>query len=272
MANFGELSSGLLARELGTDDSTRLFTDARRKAAVNQGALEFADLTECLKRQSTISCSNGVREYDLLSTVNVPGGDFLRLSPQRPEFQFVNDTGVVTYVSGEAFPRRDVEWLNQFAQGWRSSTGGTPSAYYERVDGGRRYFGLDTPPTIDSSESAKVVLPYIAKPQVMTSDTDVPFTWASTATGASTGSRGELEPYHQAIVHYAASQLEKLRVNTEASQSQLQIFLGYVERFMQKQMPKGGQMVKPARSYFNEVRARRNGNDSPSPMSGWNWS
>lgn len=266
MAQFSELYSSALHYELATDDSTRLFTEARRKAAINEGALTFADLTECLVRQSSVVSSHSVGEYNLLSTVNIPGGDFIRLAKQRPEYQFTNDTGTVTYTSGEDFVRRDVEWLNQFEPGWRSNTGGTPAFYYERVDGGRRLLGLYPPPEIDSSESAKVVLSYVAKPQTLSSDTDVPFSLASTAVGPSTGIRTDLEPYHQALVHYAAHKLEKLRGNDQASAGQLQVFLGYVERYLRSVKPKGGQTVKHARSYFAESRrGRYNTYDGPTP-------
>jgi len=127
---FSHLYSSALDYELGTDDSTRLFTTARRKQAINEGIEQFADLTECFLRQSTIVSSHGVREYSLQSTVNVPGNDFVRLSRQRPEFQITSSHGgssaQVTYISGENFERRDVDWLNHYVPGWRDSTGGTP--------------------------------------------------------------------------------------------------------------------------------------------------
>jgi len=272
MPAFSHLSSAALFYELGTDDSTRLFTDVRRKQAVNEGIEQFADLTECFLRQSTILGTHGVREYSLQSTVNIPGADYIRPSRQRPEYQLVSSAGAVTYIAGESFERRDVDWLNQFEPGWRESTGGTPHYWYERLDGGQRFLGLSPPPQIGSSEVGKVIFPYVAKPPVLTSDTDVPFTIASTASGASTGVRTDLDVYHQAVVHYAAHKLEKLRVNLEGSQAQMQIFLGWVERFIHDRRPKGGQTIRTARNYFAEQRSRRGGgNDLPKPMSGWNY-
>lgn len=250
MATFSHLWSSALTLELGTADSTKLFTDSRRKAAINNGLLAFADLTECLQRQSTFSCSHAVREYDLNSSINVPGEDFLRFAKQPPEFAAVDTAGVATFLSGEAFPRKDIAGMNAYEPGWRASTAGDPAGWYERVDGGARYFGFDTPPAINSSESAKVILPYIAKPAVLTSDTDVPFTFATVA-------RRDLEPFVQASVHYAAYELEKLRLNEEASQRQLQTFLGYVQRLVQTFRPKGGSQVRLGRNYFTEVRTRR---------------
>lgn len=276
MPPFSHLSSAALFYELGTDDSTRLFTDVRRKLAVNEGIQQFADLTECFLRQSTIVSSHGVREYSLQSTVNIPGADYVRPSRQRPEYQLISSHGgssaQITYIAGEHFERREIDWLNQYEPGWRSSTGGTPRYWYERLDGGQRFFGLHPPPQIGSSETGQVVFPYVATPPTLTSDTDVPFSIASTAAGASTGIRTDLDVYHQAVVHYAAHKLEKLRVNDQGAQTQMQIFLGWVERYLTDRRPKGGQTLRTARNYFGEMRSRRGGGaELPRPMDGWNY-
>ena len=258
---FSHLYSSALDAELGTDDSTRLFTDARRKRAINQAHLQWADLTECAIRQSTVSCSNGVGEYNLLSTVNVASGDYLRLASQQPEYHLISSgsSASTRFIAGDDFPRREINWLNQNDPGWRGSTGADPSAYYERMDGGRRYLGLVPPPRIGSSEVGKVILPYVAKPSSMTSDTDVPFTFGSTV-------REDLEPYHQALVHYAASELEKLRLNTEGIQTQLQLFNGYLARFFRAKTPKGPKTIRTLRNYFAEIRSRRSaGRDDRTP-------
>lgn len=255
---FSHLYSSALDQELGTDDSTRLFLTARRQRAINTGQLHFCDLTECAIKQSTVTCSNGTGEYNLLSTVNVPSGDYLRLAKQGIEYWLVTSGGASSnstrFIAGDLLPRREIQWLNQYDLGWRQSTGADPTAYYERFDGGQRFLGLTPPPRIQSSETGKVILPYVAKPSSMTIDTSVPFTFGSTT-------RDDLEPYHQAIVHYAASELEKLRLNTQGSQAQLQLFLGYVQRFFQSMKPKGGQQVRLGRNYFSEVQRRRGGGD-----------
>lgn len=256
--NFGHLQSSALDQELGTDDSTRLFLTARRQRAINTAQLHFCDLTECAIRQSTVTCSNGVREYNLLSTVNVVNGDYLRLAKQGIEYWLITSGGASSnstrFIAGDLLPRREIQWLNQYDLGWRQSTGADPEAYYERFDGGQRFLGLTPPPRIGSSETGKVILPYVAKPSSMTVSTSIPFTFGSTT-------RDDLEPYHQALVHYAASELEKLRLNVQASQTQLQLFLGYVQRFFTQMRPIGGQQVRLGRNYFSEVRKRRYGED-----------
>jgi len=268
---FLDLYGEALHRELGTDDSTRLFTTARRKAAVNEGFNQFADLTECLIRQSTISSSHGVREYNLLSTTNIPGRDFSRLGKQRPEYHLASSgsTISVSYLSGDSFQRRDPDWLNQYEPGWRTSTAGTPCYWYERLDGGQRLLGLTPPPTIGSSESGRIVLPYVATAPVMVDDNDAPWTFTS---GSAQGTRRDLYPFLEGPVHYAASQLEKLRLNYEAVDRHMQAFLAWVERYRSSVKPKGGQTIKSARNYFAEQRRKSGGSDPlPTPMSGWNY-
>ena len=251
--DFGELTSSALDHELGTDDSTRLFTTGRRNRAINRGHFEFCDLTECLTRQSTMTCSNGVGEYNLISTVILSGGDFLRLSAQMPEYYLVSSgtTNSTTWTAGpDLFPRHDLPWLNQYDQDWRGSTGATPQAHYLRADGGRLLFGLAPPPRITSSQAGRVIFPYIAKPSTMTASTDLPFTVASTA-------RTDLEPYQMALVHYAAGTLEKLRKNQEGGAAQMQQFLGYVQRYLLAQRPPGGQTLRFVRNYLSERRDRK---------------
>jgi hypothetical protein len=250
--DFASLYTNRLDEELGTDDSTRLFTTARRKHAVNQGIRQFADLTECFTKESSIACSNAVGEYDLLSTVNTPAADYVRLSKQEPEYRLVSSgsSGSTHYVAGKDFRRTTVQWLDEYEPGWRQSTGGTPQYYYERVQGGQRLFGLYPPPKIGSSQVGTLRVPFVARPSSLTSDTDVPFKDSTLAT------RNDFEPYHEAFAHFAAYRLEKLRMQPEESNQQLQTFLGYVQRFLGALKPKGGTTVKVSRNYFGESRSR----------------
>lgn len=250
MATFADLYGSQLDIELGTDDSTSLFTSARRKHAINEGLRDFADLTECYARTCTITCSNAVGEYNLLSTVNVPGGDFLRFSKESPEYRLVDDSSNVTRVSGEDFARRDVVWLNAYEPGWRDSTGGTPTFHYLRPDGGALYFGMYPPPAIGSSDAGSVLLPYVARPSSMTDDTHTPYQ-------SSAAIRTDLTPFHQALVHFAAHQLEKLRKDEEASDRQLQKYAGYVQRYIQSIRVKGGATIRAARNYLGRSNTRR---------------
>ena len=263
---FTDLYTDRLNEELGTDDSTRLFTTARRKHAVNEGLRQFADLTEAYLRESSVTCSNAVGEYNVLSTVIVPGGDFVRLAKQEPEYRLVSSgsSGSTQYVSGKEFRRTTVQWLDEYEPGWRQSTGGTPQYYYERMDGGQRRIGMYPPPKIGSSQVGTLRLPYVARPSSMTDDTHVPFTQGSTV-------RRDLIEYHQAFAHYGAHRLEKLRMQTEESGQQLNAFMAFVQRFLGAQRPKGGTTVRVARSYFSEARTRGPGYSglNPYPTDRW---
>lgn len=252
MTQFSTLYTARLDRELGTDDSTTLFTTARRKAAINEAQAEFADLTECLARQAVVSVTAGTAEYNLNSTTVIAGGDFVRFSKEQVQYRVTSTAGARTVLSGDDLPRRDVEWLNRYEPGWQDSTEASsiarsPRYYYLRPDGGNLYLGVYPPPGLSSNSTASLVVPYLAAPSPLTSDTAEPFTVNSSA-------RTDLRPYHQALVHYAAHQLEKLRRDDQAADRQLQVFLGYVARYTQQLRKKGGQALTFARSYFGTRR------------------
>src|SRR6266571_64634 len=248
MTAFSSLYTARLDEEIGTDDNSILFTATRRKAAVNQGMTQFAELTECFERTSTITITGGIAEYDLNSTTTIPSGDFVRLAKQQVEFRYVDASSFLTVLAGDDLVRRDIDWLNRYEAGWRVSTVASsvmqwPQVYYERMDGGSRFLGFWPTPSTGSSASASAVVPYIARPAPMTSDTNEPFQVGGTP-------RLDLRDYHQALVHFAAHQLEKLRRDDAASDRQLQKFLGYVTRWLQNHRIKGGRSLTMARNYF----------------------
>ena len=262
MPNFETLYSSELDTELGSNDSSVLFTTARRKHAINNGLKQFVDLTECLIRQSTVTVSSGVREYNLLSTAILPGGDFDRMAGQGPVYQLSDTAGNLQSVAGDDFPQRDVAWLDAAESGWRSTTLGTPTGWYLRRDPGALYFGLDRPPDWSTNQTAQLIIPYIPFVSTMTSTGDIPF-----VASGSTSPRTDLAPYHQALVHYAAHQLEKLRKDQQAADGQLKVFLGYVTRYVSAFRPKGPRGVRASKSYFR--RARGQGREVGSPLAPW---
>lgn len=247
LATFGDLYQDALDMELGSNDSAVLFTTARRKHAINEGYKQFCDLTECLTRRSTVSVSSSAQEFDLNSTTVIAGGDFVRVGQEGPSFRKYDTSGsVTTYLAGDRdFPQRDVAWL-QSDRGYLSTTPGTPSAWYVRNDGGARYIGMDVPVDVSTSETAELTIPYVARPSSMTDDDHVIFAVGGAA-------RRDLNDYAQAPVHYAAYKLEKLRKDNEASDRQLQTFLGYVQRFLQATRPKGPRSVRASKSYFRSA-------------------
>jgi len=249
MPQFSSLYTTRLDRELGTDDSTTLFTTARRKQAINEGVSEFADLTECLVRTISIPIVGGTAEYDLNSTLNIPAGDFVRFGKEPIEFSyFLAASSQTQTLSGQDLPRRDVRWLDLYQPGWRQSTIASttmqvPSLHYVRADGPGLFVGFVPQPGVASGDSASFLVPYIAQAPTLVNDTSLPYTFNSSV-------RTDLATYHQAAVHYAASQLEKLRRDDQASDRQIQKFMGYVTRYLQSMRVKGGRAMMTARSYF----------------------
>jgi len=244
MTQFSSLYTARLDEELGTDDSTTLFTTGRRKAAINRGVQEFADLAECYVKWSTVACTGGVAEYDLNASTVLGNTDFVRLAKEPIEFQYTDASSNVTVLAGQDdLPHQSIKWLDDNEPGWRQAGASSgmqlPELTYERVDAGARYLGFWPTPSTGSSAVVVARVPYVAAPPVLTSDTSEPY-----------AGRIDLRWTHQAAVHYAAHQLEKLRRDTDASQQQLQKFLGYVARYAQMMRKKGGNVLSQSRRYF----------------------
>lgn len=249
MPQFSSLWGRLLTQELGSEDSTVLFTDARRQNAVRDGLREFAELTECLALTSTITITGGTGEYDLNSSLLSTSLTFVRFaSNQSVEFHYTDASSHTTYLSGDDLPLRDVRWLNRYEPSWRDSTLNSsgmqvPILHYVRQDGPALFLGFYPVPSTGSSASAKVIVPYVPYTPVPSTNTDEPYTINSSV-------RVDLRPYHVAAVHYAAHQLEKLRRDDQASDRQLQKFMAYVQRYWQAMRKKGGSSLTYARLYF----------------------
>jgi hypothetical protein len=247
-------------------DQTHLYTTERRKQAINDAQVEFADLTECLIRQSSIACSCNTAEYALLSSGVLSGStDYVRLAKQGVEYLHTDSNDVVTHLAGpDDFPERPIQWMSKADPGWRTSTSvtKTPRGYYLRPDGGNLYIGLYDRPKVGSSETAVIRVPYVALPAAMTSTGDVPFSVGGTV-------RTDLTLYHRALPHYAAYKLLPLTGDEQGSNAQLQKFLGYVARYSQAQRPRGGQSIMMARDYRGEARGGRGRTDEPLP--GYTW-
>ncbi len=256
MATFGELAGDLLDQELGSKDCTVLFTTVRRQHAINEGLREFAKQTECWVRQSTIalstttvSGSSGVYETDLNSTITA--ADYLWPSKQGLEIRETSSgsTATVTHYAGDDLQETTVDRLNYDEPGWRQSSPGSPQKFYFRQDAEKMYLGIWPAPDVGSSETWVAIVPYVAQPSSMTVSTQVPFSRNST-----TAAQLTLRPFHQALVHYGAAVLEKLRKNTQASDRQMAIFGAYVGQYQSAKKMKRGRHVVFQRNYRRERR------------------
>lgn len=234
--DFVTLYTTELDRELGSV-KTDLFTTARRKAATNQGQLEFVERTECLQRQVSVALSDETQEYDLDDTIT----DFGWIAKQGVSIQIVSGT-TTRYIEGDDLVVTTVERLNTEEPGWRAESAGTPRKVYLRRDGGELNLGFHPAPAITAGDTWTALVPVVIVPAEMSADDDEPFTVsANVAT--------YLRVYHRAISHFAASDLEKLRKDKAASDYQFGKGMEYVERYLQRQRPHGGQRVRLARDY-----------------------
>lgn len=264
MPTFLDLYATRLDYELGTNDSNVLFTTARRKNSLNEGLREFADLTECWVRESTIAVISAQAGYNLHASSIVPNLDFVRVTADGPTYRYTDPSSVVTALAGDDLPRRQEPWLNSVEPGWSGtqSSGVTwPMYWFLASQDGALNLTFYPAPTLTTGSTAVVTLPYVARPSSLVDDTSVPFT----DTGGVT--RSDLQPFHQAAVHYAASRLELLRKDTQASDRQLQKFLGYVQRYIQAKRQPAGQTIRPARMYFSRAAGRRD--DGTGPRAPW---
>jgi hypothetical protein len=262
MPTLGQLSKERLSVELN-DVSTVLYTSTRRQQAINDAQEEFADRTECLVRQMSITCSCNVSEYSLLASTS-GSTDFSRIAKQGVEYLFTDSNGTVTQLAGDDFPERPIQFQNRVEPGWRGSTTPvqTPSAWYRRQDGGNVVIGLYEPPKVGSSQTAVLRVPYVVQAQPMTSTTSVPFTLNSSV-------RTDLQVYHKALAHYAAYRLLPLIGDSQGALQQLQLFDTFVNRYESANRPKGGQMVTYATNYLQ--RAQRGRQDDWRAVPGWTW-
>lgn len=254
MPQFSQLWGDDLTTELGTNDTSVLFTDARRKHAINQGYRQFADLTECFVKRSSITVSSSAQEFSLNSSAVLSGSSgFLRIASEAPAYIKTDTAGNQQIWAGESFPQREIPYLDATDEGWRSTeTPSDPNGWYLRQSGGQLLFGLDCPADVSTSETAELIIPFVCNPSSMTSDTQMPF-------AVSTNYRNDLYPYHQALVHYAAHQMEKLRRDDERAEKQMQLFMSYVQRYAQQHRKKGTNGVRTARSYFRNAMRRGQG-------------
>ncbi len=129
---------------------------------------------------------------------------------------------------------------------WRAASASTPEQYYLRRDNGSVFLGLHPKPSIDTETWTAVVF-YVAIVPDMTLDADIPFT-------VSANPIASLAPYHRALAHYAAYDLERLRKDWDRAGVQLQAFEQYVARFAASEVPKGGRAVRLAVDYRNRAR------------------
>lgn len=239
MATFLQLYGTKLDRELGSSDRVQLFTVALRKEYVNEGQQKFNEQTGCYTRRATLALSDETSEYDLESSGVLSAEDYLWPSKVGASIKrTVTASGVVSYVEGDDFQFITEDELNDDLPSWRAHTAGVPSHWFLRADAGVYNVGLYVAPDIPATETWQLLWPYVAKPADMSADGDIAF-----------AGRLALAPYHDAVLHYAAAQCEKLRKNWDGVERQMKMFAAHVAKYKADQAPPRGTQMRFRTNY-----------------------
>lgn len=254
-STFAELWGPRLDRELGSADQTQLFTQERRMAAINEGAGEFCRLTDALMLELRMGLVTGQPVY---------AAPQLTIAPDRAQLTRWLDPFVIEQtITGQRqvleppfFTRRSTAEMNRYQPGWRTVPNGTPQHYI--IQRGLAGFPLNPPlvppigdtviilnppPAIRAGDTWTLVTRAGVLPQPLIDPADIPFTVIAEIDGETRTSPPppELAYYGQALVHWAAYQLEKLRRNYNISNGQLQLFQSYVQEYLNQQYDQTGE-------------------------------
>lgn len=239
---FNQLYGAQLDIELGSADRTQLFKTALRQKAINDGMHNWERVTSCTPVFGTIPIVNGTPEYDLFLTFL----NYISMADNaQPSVKRVDPSGNVTWIQGDDLPRRDPVWLDNSQPGWRADPAGTPTGWYLRDDAGTTFIGLDPAPSVPAGWTYSLLVPYLASSDDLVNDGDQPFSINGKPFA-------RLMPYHQALVHFAAGQLESLRKNYTAAKRQMDLYAGYIAQYSTKQRRDGPDQVVFSRNYLKE--------------------
>lgn len=233
---FLQLYGVELDRELGSS-STTLFTTVARKAAINAAQLEWVKRTECVQREASITLVSGTQEYDLETTIT----DVAWLAKRGVRIKIVSGS-VTRYIQGNDLLMASPARLDTEEPGWQAVSAGTPTTVYLRRNGGALFLGLHPAPRITGSDVWTAIVTYVIVPDDLSADSDVPFTVSANALAS-------MRPWHRALVHFAAYDLEKLRKDQARSAAQLQLFELEIAKFTGVEKPKNGQRARLATNY-----------------------
>lgn len=233
---FLELYGLELDRELGSADRVNLFTTARRKAAINAAQLEWIKRTECLQRQISYVLTDDRQEYDLEAAT-----DFGWIAKHGVSVKITSGS-TTRYLEGDDLLETSVERLKQEEPGWRAVTAGTPTKYYLRRSGGTVNLGFHPKPRITGADEWWAIVQIVMVATDLTADADVPFTCSSNPMQS-------LRPWHRALAHFGAYDLEKFRKDDQRGATQLQLWEHYIEQYTNTMKPKAGTVVRFARNY-----------------------
>ena len=245
---FDQLYGLQLDIELASADRTQLFTTNRRKKAINDAMHNFERITSCTPIHGEFTITDGTAIFPLFASAS----NFLSLYGRtEPAIKITDAGGNVRWIQGENFARRSIAWLDLNEPGWSSAPKGTPKVWYLTEDSWLTQIGtqigISPALAVPAGSTAKIQVWYLQKSDALVLDADVPFT-------LSTQQATHLEPYHQALVHYAAGLLEPLRKNYTAATHQMQLYAGYVAQYETKKRVDGPNQVTMRGNYFRSAQ------------------
>jgi|GEM_PF-6912844 len=251
-----DLAGEALVIELGADDTSALFTLAERITAVNRAQAEFARETLCLGYSVLWPVTTWF--YDLDAIFDTRTG---HLTPTVLLLRVRDSQGVERDTRLEA---RSPLWFDRHVPGWRFRLGtpdspGTPRAWtwlQQTAGSAGGVIALWPPPAVPPvTETWSLIVQCAVQPLPMTDGSHEPFRNVITDTASSAW----LRPYHWALAHRAAAELEWLRKDQIAIERQLAQYQGYVQQLVAAKRHRGGrQIITGAREYF-----RRSGDAAP---------
>lgn len=237
-----ELSLQLSSEQQGSG----LFSTTRRKAQVNNGCREFARLTDCVKKNGSLTLVDETATYDLEATFT----DYWWLSRlEGVSIAIVNGSTTRYLVEGRDFIRKDKRRLDREHPGWRGWSPGSPRLMYLDTNGGQLLLGFAPAPDFATDDVWTATVPYVPEVPDMSADVDEPFTFSSNVVK-------HLRPWHMAPVHYAAHKLEWSRKRYDVAKEQLALFSALVADYHDKQGLPGGDSVAIIHDYMAAVNAR----------------
>jgi len=148
-------------------------TDTEKLIWFNNACQDIVRRTLCLRTSYTLDIAAATQEYDLSSSV----------------LMIDADGGVCYYDSNSVWQRLEaasMNWLDNNVTNWRSKTSDTLTGYYKKG----QTLGVYPKPITAKTDGLRVY--YIAKPNVLSANTDVPF-----------DDDESLTPYHTLIIAYS---------------------------------------------------------------------
>lgn len=237
---FVDLYGEALDLELASADRTERFTTAKRKTATNAAQVEWVRRTGSFILEESEPVVSLTQEYDLQALI--ASNRFMRFATRQPYIKVVAGS-VTTYIDGKNFPRLNIEDLDRDQPGWRQASADRPNGWYIREVGNTYLLGLFPPPKVPAGQTWTLIIPYVAYPNDMTADGDIPFE-----------NSPRLRAYHRGLAHFAASELERLRKNFSAVQMQLSLFDRWVREYQGDRADPAGTQVSFSHNYFSAAQ------------------